>query len=132
MVPIKDGSAPPRAVMQFIIMNWIPSTDWQVYGITSIRLSKIFTEKLFHKSQFITQNKLNVLFCGSISYFYYQIFDSGPAILFLTQGSPSRENANTILPVLSKLNAEKNNKVLILTYGLDNKGRLTEYNLNTP
>ena len=48
-------------------------------------------------------------------------FSTGMVILFLTDGRPS-ESASDILDELSALNAAKENKVLLLTYGLDYNG----------
>ena len=47
-------------------------------------------------------------------------------ILFLTDGRPS-EPASDILDELSTLNAAKENKVLLLTYGLDYNGDLYNF-----
>ena len=51
---------------------------------------------------------------------FYRVFLSGKVILFLTDGGSQGGSDDSVKKLLSELNAEQNNRVLILTYGIGN------------
>ena len=60
----------------------------------------------------------------SISIVFCRVFVTDKAILFLTDGVPTNADAPAILKTLAKLNAQLDNKVVVLTFGVGEGIRL--------